>query len=58
MYDISTMHTVDTEKGDAHINVLPAKLKKTTLQTKDRIDKLKIKKQKQDFRVNGSCSLS
>ena len=37
---------------------LPAKLKKTTLQTKDRIDKLKIKKQKQDFRVNGSCSLS
>lgn len=26
MYDISTMHTVDTEKGDAHINVLSAML--------------------------------
>ena len=28
MYDISTMHTVDTEKGDAHINVLPPSVKR------------------------------
>ena len=35
---------------------LPAKLKKTTVQTKMRIDKLKIKNQKQIIRVNGFYS--
>lgn len=32
MYDISTMHTVDTEKGDAHINVLEPMQRKTLRQ--------------------------
>lgn len=35
---------------------LPAKLKKTTVQAKPRIDKLKINKQKQDIRVIGFYS--
>jgi len=35
---------------------LPAKLKKTTVQTKERIDKLKIKNQIQDIRVIGFYS--
>lgn len=33
------------------VGTLPAKLKKTTVQTKERIDKLKIKNQIQDIRV-------
>ncbi len=37
---------------------LPAKLKKTTVQTKPRIDKFENNNQKQDDRVNGSYSLS
>jgi hypothetical protein len=36
--------------------MLPAKLKKTTVQTKETIDKLKIEKQKQDIRVIGFYS--
>ena len=35
---------------------LPAKLKKTTVQIKERFDKLKIEKQKQDIRVIGFYS--
>ncbi len=38
------------------INKLPAKLKKTTVQIKERFDKLKIEKQKQDIRVIGFYS--
>ena len=40
----------------ACINELPAKLKKTTVQTKMRIDKLKIEKLNQDIRVIGFYS--
>jgi len=45
------MHT-----KSGHINKLPAKLKKTTVHIKERIDKLKIRKQKQDIRVIGFYS--
>ena len=40
----------------AYICELPAKLKKTTVQIKERFDKLKIEKQKQDIRVIGFYS--